>query len=442
MAYSNADTFPWWRSADGSVGSGKQNKQPSTSKKDGSTTEVSSTTSPSTSTKTGSKREDSYDFPIIGSKKSSSNNAQQGQSCPTCGSSANTGVNFIADAVDKVMDSVVNIMVEVDASNLFSKKSLVCSGSGFVVSADGTILTNAHVVGDLVGGGGKMTITASDGTQFEGYIYSLDPLSDLAVVKVKGDPHEAERKWTPVTFGENSDLRPGDWVVAIGSPFGLQNTVTAGVVSSRRRRNTEIGQTRNIDSHIDYIQTDCVVHSGSSGGPLVNLDGEVIGINTTRAESEGISFAIRADNAMDIIKQLVHSGRVVRPWLGLRMVSLTAHVWQQLKMRGPAEYLPHTRKGVLITSVFPDSPASNGGCIEGDVVVAVNHQPVKTTQEILKIIGHNVGEPVYFTVSRKVALDIDWDGRVGRYEPEERVLRITPEELDVFLHSDRIEFLS
>ena len=143
-----------------------------------------------------------------------------------------------------------------------------------------------------------MSITTSNGCNYDGYVHSLDALSDLAIVKFT-KPRDAALNWPRVQFGiflnniiqnelgTSINARPGDWVIAIGSPFGLNNTVTAGVISSLRRRASEIGTK---DSRVDYIQTDCVVHSGSSGGPLINLEGQVIGINTTRAESEGIRY--------------------------------------------------------------------------------------------------------------------------------------------------------
>ncbi|KAI8815211.1 trypsin-like cysteine/serine peptidase domain-containing protein [Cladochytrium replicatum] len=348
------------------------------------------------------------------------------------------GPGFIADAVEDVMDSVVNITVEIDTLNLFGKKTLVSSGSGFAVTADGKFLTNAHVVYDDAEGG-NVIITDNEGVQYPGVVHSIDFLSDLAVVQVLPDPETGTtRTWKPVKFGNNTNLRPGDWVVSIGSPFGLHGTVTAGIVSSRRRKNTEIG---GRDSRVEYIQTDCVVHSGSSGGPLLNLDGEVVGINTTRAESEGISFAIRADNAKDIIHQLVNRGRVVRSWLGLRMVSLSPQVVQQLKSQDTVyDGLPHIDSGVLVTAVFPRSPAAECGLSEGDVIDRVDDTPVRSTHEILQRIGYRVGEPIFFHIKRVLPLEMDWDGRVRRYETIELDVKLTPEEL-LPHHDDHVQFL-
>ncbi|KAJ3113776.1 Serine protease htra2, mitochondrial, partial [Nowakowskiella sp. JEL0407] len=348
------------------------------------------------------------------------------------------GAGFISDAVELVMDSVVNITVESDVSNLFSKKTFVSSGSGFVISKDGMFLTNAHVVSEFEPGS-ELVITDSNGVQYNGALYSIDLLSDLAVVQVvEGSRNEPKKVWKPVKFGRNTNLRPGDWVISIGCPFGLQGTVTAGIISSRRRKNTEIG---GKDSRVEYIQTDCVVHTGSSGGPLINLDGEVIGINTTRAEGEGISFAIRADNALGIIDQLLNKGHVVRPWIGVKMVSLTDKVKQQLKANSEGEendLLSYERLPVVVTR----SPAYLSGLEVGDVIIAVNGIGVNSSREILQQIGFKVGEPVMLKIKRAVPLDMDWDGRVRRYETITTDIRLTPEELDVEMYGDRAEFHS
>ncbi|KAI8892350.1 trypsin-like cysteine/serine peptidase domain-containing protein [Globomyces pollinis-pini] len=254
--------------------------------------------------------------------------------------------NFIADATEKVLDSVVNISVVNETSKLFSSKTIISSGSGFFIDKSGSILTNAHVVAD-VSTDTKVTVTTSDGVEYKAFVYSLDVLSDLAILKLHTT---IPTKFNPVTFGSLEHIRPGDWVIAIGCPFGLQNTVTCGIVSSRNRKSNEIG---GQDYRVRYLQTDCVVHSGSSGGPLVNLDGKVIGINTTRAESEGISFAIRIDSTFDMIQQLLRQGKVMRPYLGLQMISLSPNVWKQLTSKQTA-HLPKIGQGVLVTKVtFP-----------------------------------------------------------------------------------------
>ncbi|KAI8923214.1 trypsin-like cysteine/serine peptidase domain-containing protein [Entophlyctis helioformis] len=350
----------------------------------------------------------------------------------TASAHAKQSASFIADAVEQVLDSVVNICVETDTSTLFERKTIVSSGSGFFISTDGMILTNAHVVADM-SESSTLSITVADGT-----VYAAIPAHTVH----PSSPSSPPVAWPAVKFGSNSNLRLGDWVMAIGSPLGLQNTVTAGIVSSRARKSAEIGAMR--DSRVEYIQTDCVVHSGSSGGPLINLDGEVIGINTTRAESEGITFAIRIDNALDMIRQLVHQGRVTRPWLGIHMVTLSPYVWSQITAEAASaarttpsttrSSIPHVQAGVLVTHVDPRSPASLAGLLQGDVIVAVNNVPVLSSQQMLKEIGLRVGEEFSVRVRRCVGVEFDWDGRHVRTEEEDRVIKVVAGELDVFVH--------
>ena len=363
------------------------------------------------------------------------------------------GSSFIADAVERVIDSVVNISVETTTeSTLFQTKTVVSAGSGFFISQDGKILTNAHVIAD-VEEKSRIWVTTADGTKLAATVYSADVLSDLAILKIQT---LTNRQWPAVEFGSNKALRAGDWVIAIGSPFGLQNTVTAGIVSSNSRRSTEIG-TR--DRRVGYIQTDCVVHSGSSGGPLVNLDGHVVGINSTRAEGEGISFAIRIDNALEMIRMLMQQKRVIRPWLGVHLITLSPHIIQQLQKQqlidrsdkashnAAASWLLQSdntsqhqaTKGILVTRVDPHSPASRAGLQEGDVIIGINDTPCLTSHDLMKMIGLGAGETFKMRVRRFYSIDFDWDGRTVRYDQDELILHITPDELDVFLNQHGFE---
>ncbi|KAI8835277.1 trypsin-like cysteine/serine peptidase domain-containing protein [Chytriomyces cf. hyalinus JEL632] len=312
-----------------------------------------------------------------------------------------TSNNFIADAAEKVMDSVVNILMETEQDSWFSKKTVCSRGSGFFITADGKVLTNAHVVEDY-SVGSKITVTTSDGLEYEAFIHAVDFLSDLAVLTVIPDNTDLDVLWKPVKLGSTKPMRAGDWVVSIGNPFGLQNTVTVGIVSSQRRKSVEIGRT---DSRVEYFQTDCIIHSGSSGGPLVNIHGEVIGINTMRADSEGISFAIKVDHSLDMINQLLHLGKIVRPWIGVGMVSLNPYVWQQLRLQTPIEQLPQTDTGVLITSIAKDSPADKAGILEGDVIMQVNDAPIESASKFLKMIGLQIDTPVSLILRRNELQD-------------------------------------
>ena len=320
---------------------------------------------------------------------------------------------------------------------MFKEKTLVSSGSGFFIHSNGTILTNAHVVSDMAVDS-ALVVTLANGIKLKGRVHSLDLLADLAIVQLEEIPKGIK----PVTFGTNANTRPGEFVVAIGCPYGLQNTVTSGVISSRRRQSTEIGA---LDSRVEYIQTDCVVHSGSSGGPLINLDGQVIGIhvnlgiNTTRAESEGISFAIRVDNALGMIKQLVQHGKIIRPYLGIKMTTLSPFVWQQLHAKG-SSHIPRVPMGVLVTEVLPDSPAKKAGFLPGDVIVGVQGQLITSSQELFKQVGFVVDQAIILDIKRNCPLEQDWDGRVVRYETIDEHIKVTPRELDYFL-SNQTEVL-
>ncbi|KAI9205357.1 trypsin-like cysteine/serine peptidase domain-containing protein [Polychytrium aggregatum] len=361
--------------------------------------------------------------------------------------------NPLADILEPILDSVVRITVEIETNSLiFGKRAFVSAGSGFIIDDKGTILTNAHVVGDMAEDS-KLLITTNSGLQFDGYVYSSDELSDLAIVKV--NPSEAQAYhlrehrhiWRPVTFAPPEKRhRVGDIVLSVGSPFGLYNTVTAGIISSRARKYKEIG---GRDSMVEFIQTDCVLHSGSSGGPLINTDGEVIGINTTRAESDGISFAIRVDKALGMIDQLLTHGRIIRPWLGLKMVSLTESVWQQLlsqQFEGDVADLPPSKRGILIASVFEGSPGDSAGCRAGDVIVAANHEPITSTSQLLGLIGSRIGIPYELTIWRNRVHKTPDSGKQTKslthgQTHDELKVSITPEELDVHSSTEHLNFL-
>ncbi|KAJ3391556.1 Serine protease htra2, mitochondrial [Entophlyctis sp. JEL0112] len=325
--------------------------------------------------------------------------------------------NFIADAVDNVLDSVVNILMETEQSGLFSSKLICSRGSGFFVSEDGKILTNAHVVQDYAENS-KIIVTTSDGLEYDARIFAVDFMSDLAVIEVLPTAGTTLPSWKPCPA-----RRAGEWVVSIGNPFGLQHTITAGVVSSQRRKSAEIG---GRDWRVEYIQTDCVVHTGSSGGPLINLDGEVIGINTIRADKEGISFAIKIRHSMEMIQQLMQVGKIIRPWFGFAVVSLSPSVWQRLRSKTPPHLLPKTDAGVLITSVDPGSPAANAGCVAGDVIVEANKTAVVSASQLLKVVGLDVHGPVHLKIHRKVATEVDG------------VIHYEPTDIDVLVHPQAV----
>ncbi|MEZ5872428.1 MAG: Do family serine endopeptidase [Nitratireductor sp.] len=240
-------------------------------------------------------------------------------------------------------------------------------GSGFLVSDDGYIVTNHHVVEN----GSKFTVVLNDATELEATLVGADARTDLAVLKVKDD-----RKFTYVKFDEGK-VRIGEWVVAVGNPFGLGGTVTAGIVSAANR---EIGSRR----YDDFIQIDAAVNKGNSGGPAFNLKGEVIGINTAifspSGGNVGIAFAIPAATASQVVKELIDNGQVVRGWLGVMIQPVTRDIAESVGL--------DDAHGAIVTNPQSDSPADKAGIRPGDVITAVNGDSVKNPRELARKIGN------------------------------------------------------
>tara|TARA_R100001129_G_scaffold154698_4_gene117507 strand:+ start:219 stop:1769 length:1551 start_codon:yes stop_codon:yes gene_type:complete len=257
----------------------------------------------------------------------------------------------------------------------------VSQGSGFFISEDGYLVTNNHVVDD----GTAFTVIMDDGTELDAKLIGKDPRTDLAVLKV-----EEARKFTYVDFADDSKVRVGDWVVAVGNPFGLGGSVTAGIVSARGR---DIGA----GPYDDFIQVDAAVNKGNSGGPTFNLNGEVIGINTAifspSGGNVGIAFAIPASTAKDVVQDLIRDGSVQRGWLGVQIQPVTKDIAESL---GLAE-----AEGALVTEPQEDTPAAKAGIESGDVVTAVNGETVKGPRELARKIGNiEPGQKVDLTIWR------------------------------------------
>ncbi|CAM6057797.1 unnamed protein product [Sphagnum tenellum] len=301
----------------------------------------------------------------------------------------------IADAAAIAAPAVVNVKVSFGKRHAFFGET---AGSGFIIQSDGTILTNAHVVANERRGlyKGALVVTLQDGRNFEGEVVSFDSLSDIAVIKVN-----SPRPLPTAKLGSSKDLRPGEWVVALGSPLHLQNTVTAGIISCVDRKSSEIGL-EGVGT--GYIQIDAAINQGNSGGPLVNLDGEVIGINTMKAlAADGVSFAIPIDSAIKIVEQLKKHRHVVRPWLGMKMWELTEPRILQLKERRPG--FPDVASGVLVTQVIPGSPAARAGVWNDDVIVEFDGMPVTTINQIVEALGDKVGMSFKVVVKRAHGVD-------------------------------------
>ncbi|KAM4851731.1 serine protease HTRA1 isoform 1-T1 [Thomomys bottae] len=292
--------------------------------------------------------------------------------------------NFIADVVEKIAPAVVHI--ELFRKLPFSKREVpVASGSGFIVSEDGLIVTNAHVVTNKH----RVKVELKNGATYEAKIKDVDEKADIALIKI-----DHPGKLPVLLLGRSSELRPGEFVVAIGSPFSLQNTVTTGIVSTTQRGGKELGL-RNSD--MDYIQTDAIINYGNSGGPLVNLDGEVIGINTLKVTA-GISFAIPSDKIKKFLTEshdrqakdgnyqfhLVGKAITKKKYIGIRMMSLTSSKAKELKDRH--RDFPDVLSGAYIIEVIPDTPAEAGGLKENDVIISINGQSVVSANDVSDVI--------------------------------------------------------
>ncbi|KAJ9180250.1 hypothetical protein P3X46_008519 [Hevea brasiliensis] len=308
---------------------------------------------------------------------------------PSCGC---LGRDTIANAAARVGPAVVNLSVPQGFYGITTGKSI---GSGTIIDSDGTILTCAHVVVDFQGmrgsSKGKVDVTLQDGRTFEGTVVNADLHSDIAIVKIKSKTPLPTAK-----LGSSSKLRPGDWVIAMGCPLSLQNTVTAGIVSCVDRKSSDLGLG---GMRREYLQTDCAINAGNSGGPLVNVDGQVVGVNIMKVlAADGLSFAVPIDSVIKIIEHFKKSGRVVRPWLGLKMIDLNEMITAQLKERDPR--FPNVDRGVLVPMVTPGSPADRAGFHPGDVVIEFDGKPVESIKEIIEIMGDRVGIPMKVVVKR------------------------------------------
>ncbi|MCK5164387.1 MAG: DegQ family serine endoprotease [Desulfobacula sp.] len=244
-------------------------------------------------------------------------------------------------------------------------------GSGFIISKDGYIVTNNHVIKDA----DKIKVILHDKKEYDASIIGTDPMTDLALIKIKAE------NLMPLKFGSSSETEVGSWVVAIGSPFGLEQTVTAGIVSAK-------GRIIGSGPYDDFIQTDASINPGNSGGPLLNLDGQVIGINTAIVRSgQGIGFAIPSDLATGVIDQLIEQKTVSRGWMGVAIQNVTE---QLAKYYGIKE-----TKGVYVAKVYETNPADKAGIKVGDVIVMINDKKIESSRDLtLTIAGSSVGEKI------------------------------------------------
>ncbi|NJR66669.1 MAG: PDZ domain-containing protein [Leptolyngbyaceae cyanobacterium CRU_2_3] len=327
--------------------------------------------------------------------------------------------NFIAAAVEKVGTAVVRI----DSSRTVSGASESFdsplfrrffgedapapqnrieqgTGSGFIISTDGHVITNAHVVE----GANRVAVTLKDGRTFEGKVVGVDPVTDVAAVKIEA------ANLPIVTLGNSNVLQPGQWAIAIGNPLGLDNTVTAGIISAIGRSSSQVGIP---DRRVQFIQTDAAINPGNSGGPLLNDRGEVIGINTAiRANAQGLGFAIPIATGQRIALQLFEKGKAEHPYLGIQMVDLTPNVRDRINQDPESKLKVTADNGVLVIDVMPNAPAALAGLRPGDVILKVGTTPVKSASEVqTQVESSSVGEVVFVEVQR---------------ESESKVLQVRP----------------
>jgi serine protease Do len=262
-----------------------------------------------------------------------------------------------------------------DMPREFKQPSL---GSGFIIDKKGYVVTNNHVIEDA----DQIKVKLDDDTEFDAEVVGRDPNTDLALLKV-----ESEKDLPVLTMGDSSKLKVGQWVVAIGSPFGLERTVTAGIVSAK-------GRVIGSGPYDDFIQTDASINPGNSGGPLLNMKGEVVGINTAIiASGTGIGFAIPVNLAVSIIAQLKSEGEVTRGWLGVAIQDLTSEMAEYYGLKD--------RKGVLVADVFKGDPADKAGIQAKDIILDVNGQKIETSRQLTGMIaGLKVGETAKVAVFR------------------------------------------
>ncbi|MDM9381964.1 HhoA/HhoB/HtrA family serine endopeptidase [Chlorogloeopsis sp. ULAP01] len=260
------------------------------------------------------------------------------------------------------------------------------SGSGFMISGNGQILTNSHVVN----GADIVTVRLKDGRTFDGRVLGEDPITDVAVIKIDAN------NLPTIALGNSETLQPGEPVIAIGNPLGLDNTVTSGIISATGRSSSAIGAS---DKRVDYIQTDAAINPGNSGGPLLNARGEVIGMNTAILQgAQGLGFAIPINTAQRIGKELIANGKVDHPYLGIQMVTLTPEVKERIDRLG---LNVTTDRGVLLIDVVPSSPAAVAGLREGDVIQSINNQSVASIEEVQKLVENSkIGIPLQLQVQR------------------------------------------
>ncbi|PHM09178.1 HhoA/HhoB/HtrA family serine endopeptidase [Nostoc sp. 'Peltigera malacea cyanobiont' DB3992] len=263
-------------------------------------------------------------------------------------------------------------------------------GSGFIIDKSGLVLTNAHVVDKA----DKVTVRLKDGRTFEGKVQGIDEVTDLAVVKIN-----AGNDLPVAPLGSSTNVQVGDWAIAVGNPLGFDNTVTLGIVSTLKRSSAQVGIS---DKRLDFIQTDAAINPGNSGGPLLNGQGEVIGINTAiRPDAMGIGFAIPIDKAKAIAAQLQRDGKVAHPYLGVQMLTLTPDLAKQNNTDPNSPIQIPEINGVFVMRVVPNSPAASAGIRRGDVILQVDGKAITSAEQLQNVVEDSrLGQVLQVKVQR------------------------------------------
>ncbi|MFW6359653.1 MAG: HhoA/HhoB/HtrA family serine endopeptidase [Chroococcales cyanobacterium] len=308
--------------------------------------------------------------------------------------------SFVNQAVEGTGDAVVQIdtarLVNRQVDPLFRpylreipQEEIQGQGSGFIIERNGIILTNAHVVSEA----DRVTVTLKDGRTFDGEVLGADEITDLAVVKINGED-------LPVApLGDSDSVSVGDWAIAVGNPVGLDNTVTLGIISTLDRASSEVGIP---DKRVSFLQTDAAINPGNSGGPLLNQNGEVIGINTAiRANAMGIGFAIPINKAKELKDFLISGEQVPHPYVGIQMITLTPELAQKNNQDPTSPIVIPETEGVLVVEVLRNTPAATAGIRQGDVIVEIEGERLQNVQQLQEIIEESgVNEPLQFTILR------------------------------------------
>ena len=318
--------------------------------------------------------------------------------------------SFVANVARKVSPSVVRIDIERDIQadefesdlldpllrdllgdlGTFPQKERG-QGSGVIIDNSGLVLTNAHVVERV----DRVIITLQNGNQVDGKVIGTDQVTDLALVKVDELTGLESAK-----LGDSEDIQVGDWAIALGTPYGLESTVTLGIVSSLHRDINSLGFS---DKRLDLIQTDAAINPGNSGGPLINSSGEVIGINTLvrSGPGAGLGFAIPINLASKVTNQLLVNGEVIHPYLGAQLVLLNERIAREHNQDPNALIFLPERSGALVQSVLPQSPAEEGGLRRGDLVINADGNEIKDPKSLLlQVENAEIGQPFELEVLR------------------------------------------